>query len=118
MVEQISSKEEKLAIFEGRTLSTGGSTDSNLTAEQQLQVEVIGLRNSLRAAQTKLEQAAANVEQYQSISITQGESLTEIHTTYDEYRTATDRTIAEKDVSDCQCSLPLLPETDPPLLAV
>lgn len=59
-------------------------------------------RNDLRAAQTKLEQAAANVEQYQSISITQGESLNELHTTYDEYKIATDRTIAEKDVSDFQ----------------
>jgi nucleoprotein TPR len=44
LVEQISSKEEKLAIYEGRTSTSGASADSNMTLEQQLQVEVIGLR--------------------------------------------------------------------------
>lgn len=42
LVSQVTTREEKLAVYEGRT--TSDSTDPNLTAEQQLEIEVVALK--------------------------------------------------------------------------
>lgn len=97
LVLQVTSREEKLAVYEGRSIAADGTLDPTLSRDQQLEVEVVSLKNELRTLQTKLDQATANVEQYQSISLTQGESLSEIHATYDAYRVSTDGALAEKE---------------------
>lgn len=43
LVEQINTKEEKLAIYEGRG-NAAIEADSSMSPEQQLQVEIAGLR--------------------------------------------------------------------------
>ncbi|GAA5874743.1 hypothetical protein JCM8547_005199 [Rhodosporidiobolus lusitaniae] len=96
LVLQVDAKEEKLAVFEGRS-STGGEGDSTRSVEEQLQVTVADLRNELRTVKAELERAKEHVAQYQAIAETQGESLREVTATYDEYKTSTDATIAEKD---------------------
>lgn len=47
---------------------------------------------------SELERAQAHVEQYKAIAETQGESLRDLNTTYDEYKLSTDGAIAEKQV--------------------
>ncbi|KAK4051609.1 Protein mlp1 [Microbotryomycetes sp. JL201] len=89
---QITAKEEKLAIYEGRSGDTTGQT-----AEQQLEVTVADLRTELRSVKSELERATANVEQYKSIAEAEGSALTELTATYDEYKSTTDASIAEKE---------------------
>lgn len=43
LVQQIASREEKLAVYEGRT-AVDGAADPSLSREQQLEVEVVGLK--------------------------------------------------------------------------
>ncbi|KPV73223.1 uncharacterized protein RHOBADRAFT_28975, partial [Rhodotorula graminis WP1] len=95
LVLQVEAKEEKLVIFEGR--SSSGETDTTRTVEEQLQVTVADLRNELRTAKADLERAKEHTKQYQAIAETQGESLREVTATYDEYKAATESSIAEKD---------------------
>mgnify|MGYP000094212121 CR=1 FL=1 len=54
--------------------------------------------NELRTTKAELERAKEHVQQYQVISETQGESLREVTATYDEFKAATESSIAEKDV--------------------
>ncbi|KAM0751487.1 hypothetical protein T439DRAFT_300397 [Meredithblackwellia eburnea MCA 4105] len=92
---QLTSKEEKLAIFEGRTSVAGGS---ERTHEEQLEVTVAELRAEVRTLKSSLERANANVQQFQAIAETEGESLRQVTATYDEYKLSTERVVAEKDV--------------------
>lgn len=116
---QITSKEEKLAVYEGR--STANGTDITQTHEQQLEVTVADLRYvtesflcdfhntptdffmlfraELRSTKADLERATAHVEQFQAIGETQGESLRQLTATYDEYKSLTDAAISENEVS-------------------
>ncbi|KAK4056430.1 Protein mlp1 [Microbotryomycetes sp. JL221] len=89
---QITAKEEKLAIFEGRSGDAAGQT-----AEQQLQVTVADLRTELRSVKSELERANANVEQYKSIAEAEGSALAGLTATYEEFKASTDASIAEKD---------------------
>ncbi|BGP11538.1 Protein mlp1 [Rhodotorula toruloides] len=93
LVLQVEAKEEKLAVYEGRS----ASGESSQSAEEQLQVTVADLRNELRAVRSELDRAKEHVKQYQAIAETQGESLREVTATYEEYKTSTESAIAEKD---------------------
>ncbi|GAA5906296.1 hypothetical protein JCM6882_002695 [Rhodosporidiobolus microsporus] len=95
LVLQVEAKEEKLAVYEGRT--TTGDGDATRSVEEQLQVTVADLRNELRAVKAELERAKEHVTQYQAIAESQGESLREVTATYEEYKTSTDASITEKD---------------------
>jgi len=57
--------------------------------------------NELRTTKADLERAREHTKQYQAIAETQGESLREVTATYDEYKAATESSIAEKDVRPC-----------------
>ncbi|GAA5926646.1 Mlp1p [Sporobolomyces koalae] len=92
---QIEAKEEKLAIFEGRT--SVGEGDSGRTVEEQLQVTLAELRGELRTAQDELERAQKHVKQYQAIAETEGERLREVSATYDEFKASTESSLVEKD---------------------
>jgi nucleoprotein TPR len=93
----VASKEEKLAVYEGR--STGGSSaDTTLSREQQLEIELAELRGSLRAAQIEANQAKAHVDQYKAISQSNEDALASLTTTADEYRSQTEASIAAKEV--------------------
>ncbi|BGP20306.1 Protein mlp1 [Rhodosporidiobolus nylandii] len=95
LVLQVEAKEEKLAVYEGRTGT--GEGDPTRSAEEQLQVTVADLRNELRTVKAELERAKEHVAQYQAIAETQGESLREVTAVYEEYKSSTDAAIAEKD---------------------
>ncbi|GAA5982753.1 hypothetical protein JCM11641_007777 [Rhodosporidiobolus odoratus] len=95
LVLQVEAKEEKLAVFEGR--SGTGEGDTTRSVEEQLQVTVADLRNELRTVRSELERAKEHVAQYQAIAESQGESLREVTATYEEYKSSTDASIAEKD---------------------
>ncbi|GAA5919237.1 hypothetical protein JCM1841_006512 [Sporobolomyces salmonicolor] len=97
LVLQIETKEEKLAIFEGRSTAGTEGGEAGRTVEEQLQVTVADLRNELRSAKSELERAQAHVKQYQAIAETQGESLRQVTATYEEYKASTDAVVAEKD---------------------
>ncbi|GAA5963338.1 hypothetical protein JCM21900_002043 [Sporobolomyces salmonicolor] len=97
LVLQIEAKEEKLAIFEGRSTAGAEGGEAGRTVEEQLQVTVADLRNELRSAKSELERAQAHVKQYQAIAETQGESLRQVTATYEEYKASTDAVVAEKD---------------------
>ncbi|BGP27784.1 nucleoprotein TPR [Rhodotorula toruloides] len=93
LVLQVEAKEEKLAVYEGRS----ASGETSQSAEEQLQVTVADLRNELRTVKGELERAKEHVKQYQAIAETQGESLREVTATYEEYKASTESAIAEKD---------------------
>ncbi|GAA5903057.1 hypothetical protein JCM5296_001724 [Sporobolomyces johnsonii] len=97
LVLQIEAKEEKLAIFEGRSTAGAEGGEAGRTVEEQLQVTVADLRNELRSVKSDLERAQAHVKQYQAIAETQGESLRQVTATYEEYKASTDTVVAEKD---------------------
>ncbi|KAM0789729.1 hypothetical protein ACM66B_006586 [Microbotryomycetes sp. NB124-2] len=92
LVLQVTAKEEKLAIYDGRS----GDAASQ-TAEQQLEVTIADLRTELRSVKSELERATANVEQYKSIAEAEGTALAELTATYDQYKSSTDASIAEKE---------------------
>ncbi|KAK4703148.1 nucleoprotein TPR, partial [Phenoliferia sp. Uapishka_3] len=95
LMRQLAAKEEKLSVYEGR----GSASDNpERTREEQLEASVAELRTELRAAKGALERANANVQQFQAIAETEGESLRDLTKTYDEYKASTDQLIAEKDV--------------------
>ncbi|GAA6015704.1 hypothetical protein JCM11491_002452 [Sporobolomyces phaffii] len=95
LVLQIEAKEEKLSIFEGR--SATGDGDAGRTVEEQLQVSVAELRAELRSTKDELERTQKHVKQYQAIAETEGDSLRELTATYEEYKTSTETSLAEKD---------------------
>lgn len=94
---QVTSKEEKLAIYEGRTGANGDETTRS--AEEQLQVTVADLRAELRVAKSELERATANVQQFKDIAEAEGSALAELTATYDTYKASADAEKAEKEVS-------------------
>jgi len=103
LVLQIEAKEEKLAIFEGR--SATGEGEAGRTVEEQLQVTVAELRAELRSTKDELERAQKHVKQYQAIAETEGDSLRELTATYEEYKSSTEASLTEKDVSSDFCFL-------------
>ncbi|KAL8279842.1 hypothetical protein RQP46_007692 [Phenoliferia psychrophenolica] len=92
---QLAAKEEKLSVYEGRGT---GSDNPERTREEQLEASVAELRTELRVVKGALERANANVQQFQAIAETEGDSLRQITATYDEYKASTDGLVAEKDV--------------------
>lgn len=100
LAKQVDAKEEKLAVYEKRTTSSGAtSAGQTLSREQQLEIELADLRGELRTAQVEIEQANAHVEQYKAIAQANEEALAQLQSTYDEYKLSTDSSIAAKDVS-------------------
>ena len=99
---QVDSKEEKLAVYERRNLGTtqtGSSSQesvSSLDQQQQLQVEIADLKGELRGAQIDAEQARGHVEQFKAIAVANEEALSQLQAAYDEYKTTTDSSVAEK----------------------
>ena len=91
---QVAAREDKLAVYEGRGVAGGVAGGA---AGEPLEVAVAELRAELRAAQSELERARANLAQYQAIAETEGESLRQVTATYDEFKAAMDRTLAEKE---------------------
>ncbi|KAI5479520.1 nucleoprotein TPR [Pseudohyphozyma bogoriensis] len=73
---QVTAREEKLRVYEGRT---SASEESSQTREQQLE-------GDCRRASTDLETAKAHVQQYKAIAETEGDSLRDITATYDEFK--------------------------------
>ncbi|KAI5479511.1 nucleoprotein TPR [Pseudohyphozyma bogoriensis] len=90
---QVTAREEKLRVYEGRT---SASEESSQTREQQLEVTVAELRVELKTAQTDLENAKAHVQQYKAIAETEGDSLRDITATYDEFKAKMDGAVEEK----------------------
>ncbi|MCO5612962.1 hypothetical protein L7F22_067235 [Adiantum nelumboides] len=107
---QLDAKEEKLAVYERRSGSSvngagggaaaaaGGQQTGNtlLSREQQLEVELADVRGELRSAQVEAEQARSHVEQFKSIAQANEEALAQLQATYDQYKTETDSSLAEK----------------------
>lgn len=97
---QVNFKEEKLAVYERRTL--GGAINDDTTAsgsidrEHQLQMEIADLKGELRGAQTDAEQARGHVEQFKAIAAANEEALTQLQAAYDQYRSTTDAAVAER----------------------
>lgn len=98
LARQVAAYEEKLAVYEGRRMQSGG--DSSLSREQQLETQVAELRGELSRAKMEVEQANKHVEQYKAIAQANEETLTEVNATYDEYKKHTEATLAQKDVHD------------------
>lgn len=96
---QLQSKEEKLMVYEGKAGSSGRVTDPSLSAEEQLQITVADLRAELGTTKGELERATTNVQQFKDIAEAEGTALSELMNTYETYKTQTDASIAEKDVS-------------------
>lgn len=94
---QVTTREEKLAIFEGRGTGANGE-DPSRSVEEQLQVTVADLRAELRTVKSELERATANVQQFKDIAEAEGTALAELTATYDTYKTSTDAEKAEKEV--------------------
>lgn len=82
-----------------------GRGEAGRTVEEQLQVTVAELRAELRSTKDELERAQKHVKQYQAIAETEGDSLRELTATYEEYKSSTEASLTEKDVSSDFCFL-------------
>lgn len=95
---QINSKEEKLAVYERRAdgATSSGDPSGTLDREQRLQVEIAELKGELGGVQTEAEQARGHVEQFKAIASANEEALSQLQVAYDQYKSLTDSSLAEK----------------------
>lgn len=104
---QVDSKEEKLSVYERRSGVSSSQSQTagaslNLNGEQQLQIEVAELRGELRGAQVEAEQNKAHAEQFKAIAQASEEALNHLQSTYDEYKSNTESSVAQKDAEITQ----------------
>ncbi|KAL9057915.1 MAG: hypothetical protein Q9162_002042 [Coniocarpon cinnabarinum] len=75
------------------------SDEASLNREQELSIEVADLRRELELIKTEHESAKEQVEQYKGISASSEEALSNLESTFEEYRDDADKTAEEKDAS-------------------
>ena len=102
LVKQIQMSEEKLAVYERRTTTSGISTPQipatdNTSSDEQhmLKSEVAELRAALKAAQVDLSAAQGHVQQFQEISRASEGALESLSSVHEEYKASTEAQIAK-----------------------
>ncbi|SCV74494.1 BQ2448_8135 [Microbotryum intermedium] len=95
---QVTAREEKLAIYEGRSAAArAGGGDPSLSATEQLEISLADVRIELEETKAKLERSVVHARELQNIADAQGGALAELQATYDAYKIFVDAQIAEKD---------------------
>ncbi|SCZ98145.1 BZ3500_MvSof-1268-A1-R1_Chr3-3g06608 [Microbotryum saponariae] len=95
---QVTAREEKLAIYEGRSAAArAGGEASSLSATEQLEITLADVRIELEETKAKLERSVVHARELQNIADAQGGALAELQATYDAYKISVDTQIAEKD---------------------
>ncbi|GAA95998.1 hypothetical protein E5Q_02658 [Mixia osmundae IAM 14324] len=90
---RLESQQEKLDVYEGRSKA---APSDNMTPEQALQMQLAELRGELRSTQLELQRARGNANQFQAISQASEEALATLQQTYDDYKAASDKTLADQ----------------------
>ncbi|SGY80993.1 BQ5605_C009g05432 [Microbotryum silenes-dioicae] len=94
---QVTAREEKLAIYEGRSAAArAGGEASSLSATEQLEIMLADVRIELEETKAKLERSVVHARELQNIADAQGGALAELQATYDAYKISVDARIAEK----------------------
>ncbi|KAF8887179.1 hypothetical protein BD779DRAFT_1672932 [Infundibulicybe gibba] len=97
LTKQLQGNEEKLAVYERRPSAANGvaqNVDQELDREHQLEAEVAELRSVLKVADVDLATARRHVQQFQEISQANEEALSNLNSTFDEYKTSTEAQVA------------------------
>ncbi|OJA16044.1 hypothetical protein AZE42_05491 [Rhizopogon vesiculosus] len=101
LTRQLQGNEEKLAVYERRTVGANGAapaTEQDLPREQQLEQEVAELRSALKVAQVDLAAARSHMQQFQEISQANEAALSALNATHDQYKTETEAQIAKNEL--------------------
>jgi len=121
MKKRLQGNEEKLAVYERRTGSVviPQNTDESMSREQQLEAEVAELRcapflprrlccfvlmwllsdrSAIKVTEMELANAKEHVQQYQEISKANEEALSDLSSTFDEYKASTEAQVARHEV--------------------
>ena len=96
--------QERLSVLQPSTAPQAGdgqngeqpTTESSISREQELSLEISDLKRDLEGTQKKLADGKALVEQYKAISQSSEEELQSMNETHDQYRAETDSAIEEK----------------------
>jgi nucleoprotein TPR len=105
---QVDAKDEKLAVYErrggagvvsgsGAVNGPGQGINAVMSDADQTQIELADVKGELRSAQVEAEQARAHVEQFRSIAAANEEALSELQSSYDQYKVSTEASMAQKD---------------------
>ncbi|KAG9248902.1 hypothetical protein BJ878DRAFT_411571 [Calycina marina] len=105
---ELKSAEERVQLLQPRptaragrngdsSAEAAGCSESSLSKEQELAIEVSELTRNLELLKSELEGAKSQMEQYKSISQASEEELQSMNETQDQYREEMDRIIEEKD---------------------
>lgn len=97
LTKQLQGNEEKLAVYERRSSTVSGITqvvDQDMSREQQLEAEVAELRSALKVTEVDLATARSHVQQFKEISQANEEALSNLKSTYDDYKTSTEAQLA------------------------
>lgn len=94
LTRQLAAKDDRLAIYEKKSVDTTGSS---INREQQREIELADVRRQLAEAQGEVESAKEHVEQYMAIARANEDAMAELNSTHEQYVTNMDREVAEKD---------------------
>ncbi|KZV68448.1 hypothetical protein PENSPDRAFT_735917 [Peniophora sp. CONT] len=94
LTRQVSSAEEKLAVFERRG-TTSSSLPDGASRDAQLEAEVADLRAALKVAEVDLANAREHAETFKSIGRANEEALESLTATHEQYTAATGAQIAQ-----------------------
>ncbi|PPR07761.1 hypothetical protein CVT24_003711 [Panaeolus cyanescens] len=96
LTRQLKGNEEKLAVYERRPGTVGNAepVDQSASREEQLEAEVAELRSALKVAQVDLASAKSHKDQFQQISQASEAALADLNSTFDQYKTSAEATIA------------------------
>ncbi|KAI5123451.1 hypothetical protein M0805_008822 [Coniferiporia weirii] len=98
LLKQVQTSEEKLTVYERRTVPGSGTSHTasdEVSSEQQLRSEVAELRASLKAAEVDLATARGHVQQFQEISQASEAALQSLSSSHDEYKASSETQIAK-----------------------
>lgn len=101
LTKQIYGSEEKLAVYERRPSAMSGTSqtaEQGISREQQLESEVAELRSALKVAEFDLAAAKGHVQQFKEISQASEEALSNLNSTYDDYKASTEAQISRHQV--------------------
>ncbi|KAF8318500.1 hypothetical protein DL93DRAFT_2054404 [Clavulina sp. PMI_390] len=95
---QLAGVQEKLAVYEGvsRTSGTIGDSSSGVYDETLLRAEIAELRAALKVAENDLAKARQHVEQFQSISQANEAALESLSATYEQFKLDSEKEIRDK----------------------
>ncbi|TIA91286.1 hypothetical protein E3P99_01148 [Wallemia hederae] len=95
LTQQLKSKEERLAVFENRS----GDAGSDLSTEQQLQIEIAELKSELETTKAQVSKSNTHIEQFKEIAQANESALQEMNESYDNYKQSQDKLLADKEAA-------------------